>query len=298
VPFSRIALSADGRRLAATTGGREPALWLWDVDTGRPLWHVPYPDVGPRGVSGLAFAPDGRTLAVSQAGPIRLWEVATGRERYRLEGHHGAVNGVAFSPDGRTLASAGEDTTVLIWDMTGPRPAAPGRLTAEEGEALWQDLGAADAARAYRAVVTLSAAPREAVALVGRRVRSLPSSAARLAGLLADLGADDFATRERATAELARLGEEAEPALRGVLRGRPAPEVRRRAEQLLEVLGRRDLPSPSAEALRGLRAVEVLERIGTPGAAAVLKEIAAVPAETRLSDEAKRALRRVTKGPY
>jgi RNA polymerase sigma factor (sigma-70 family) len=295
VGFSRVALSADGRRVAATTGEREPALWVWNVDTGHALWHVPYPYVGPRGVSCLAFAPDGWTLAVSQGEPIRLWEVATGRERHRLEGHLGAVNWLAFAPDGKTLASAGEDTTVLVWDMTPPRPATAGQVSAEEWDALWQDLGATDAARAYRALGTLAAAPREAVPFLERRLRALPSPAGRLARLLADLGADDFAVRERASTELAGLADEAEPALRDLLQHRPAPEVRRRAEQLLQELGQQPIPDLSADTLRGLRAVEALERIGTPEAADVLRSLAVETPQTRRSREAKASLQRLAR---
>jgi hypothetical protein len=71
-------------------------------------------------VVAIAFSPDGRTLASGGGdGPIRLWEVASGREVRRLEGHTAWVRAVSFSPDGRTLASGGEDGTVRSYTGAG-----------------------------------------------------------------------------------------------------------------------------------------------------------------------------------
>lgn len=68
------------------------------------------------GVYGLAFSPDGRTLATSSGsfrrprrGEVRLWDVATGQMRGEPLKHEGFVYAIAFSPDGRTLATGSGD---------------------------------------------------------------------------------------------------------------------------------------------------------------------------------------------
>ena len=69
-------------------------------------------------VLSAAFSSDGKTLASgSEDNTIKLWDVATGKERFTLKGHTQPVWSVAFSPDGMTLASGSWDGTTKLWDV-------------------------------------------------------------------------------------------------------------------------------------------------------------------------------------
>jgi hypothetical protein len=96
--------------------------------------------------------------------------------------------------------------------------------------------------------------------------------------------------------ELEQLSETAEPALRKALTDDPPPEARRRIERLLDKL-RQSRLRPPAERVRLVRAVEVLELIGSPAARQVLATLAGGAPEAQLTLEAKTALERLTQPP-
>jgi WD40 repeat protein len=65
----------------------------------------------------VAFAPDGRTLAVGMDdGSVRLWDLPGGHERAVIPAHDSVVRSIAFSADGQRLVSSGQDAKVVLSD--------------------------------------------------------------------------------------------------------------------------------------------------------------------------------------
>jgi WD40 repeat protein len=295
-----LVFSPDSRSIA-TSGSRGVAQrresWqdvvLWETASGEERLRISMEDGA---LSQIAISPDGRLLAAAGQGEtIRLWDAWTGKAAGRFSGHRGWMNALSFAPDGRTLASGGIDGAILIWDLTGVFPAKkpPRKLDRRERARCWDDLAGADSARAYQAVARLALRPGQAEGLLEDRLRRRPGIRERLARLLDDLDADEYTTREKASKELAALGRLAEGALKETLAGQPSAEVRRRVEDLLRKL---DGKGEDPERLRLFRAIEVLERLGTPQARRLLAKLEK-EAEPTLVREAKAALKRLEKSP-
>jgi RNA polymerase sigma factor (sigma-70 family) len=305
----RFAFSGSGRALALLNG--DGTVTVYETATGEKRAQLGEPAKDGTGVlavnvAGLVFAfnspdpaaclawsPDGRYVAsASGAAAVRLWDVVTGKEAGRLKGHEGPVVSLSFTPDGGRLVSGSVDTTALTWDVAKAvkRPAPPDGTI--DGKALWDDLAGQDAARAFDGLRRLSAAPREAAALVRERVKpATPPAAGTVARLVAALGDEKFEARQQAAAELERLGELAEPELRKALDAEGSLDVRQRLERLLQKLN----GQAPATLVRDLRAVELLELAGGPESRQVLDGLAKGAPGARLTREAKAALERMTR---
>jgi hypothetical protein len=225
----------------------------------------------------FAFSPDGRLLAHGHSsGAVVVRAADTGKELARLAGHRGLLTAVAFAPDSKTLATGSADSTVLLWDVTALRERLRpkgARLGAGELEAAWEALGRRDAAKAYAALCRLADAPGSAVPYLRERLRPVAAAeGAKAERLIPALDSAQFRERERARAELLKLGAAAVPALREALKRKLSLEAERRVRDLL---GRLTQERLVLEDLRYLRAVEALERAGTAEARAVLRRLAA-----------------------
>lgn len=280
-PSARIAVSPGGHMLAVNRG---KTISVWETASGQERLCLKGQDDA---TLCAAFSPDGRLLAsAARDDTFRLWDLAGGTKLAQLTGHRGQVNALIFSPDGKRLYSAGADTTILITDAGRIARRSLHAVPAVDAETTWKDLASADAAQAYRAMHSLRAHPATALPLFAKHLRPVPAvEANRLVELIHRLDADEFEQREAASRELEKLGAIAEPALRRALRQDPSLEMRRRTLALLD-----KLVLPSADVLRSLRAVEVLEQIGDAEARRLLEKLAAGAAEARLTREAKAAL--------
>jgi RNA polymerase sigma factor (sigma-70 family) len=265
-------------------------LALCDARTGRMLRRWSDSGKPSNGWEELAFSPDGRLLASSDGRNIHLWEVATGKELHHFQGHRGEIRSLAFSANGRCLASASNDGTVLVWNVVAQ---AKGQgANAEVIAGWWADLAGDDAWRADVAFWHLTETPTATAALLRRHLRpTLEPDDKRIQQYLSDLDGPNFRRREAANRALQLLGDAAVPALREALANRPSLELRRRLERLLD---RPPNVPLLPEELQRVRALYLLEQIGSVDARRLLEELAAGAAYATQTQEARAALRRLS----
>ncbi|MDE0313426.1 MAG: sigma-70 family RNA polymerase sigma factor [Candidatus Poribacteria bacterium] len=119
-----IAFSPDSKSVAITSS-EDNTIPVWDTDTGEiknllDLDSALRNDIVDWRIDsswcGLAFSPDGQTLAIGGGEIILLWDIGTAQTKMRITKPTHRVFDLAFSPDGKTLASGGFESNINLWD--------------------------------------------------------------------------------------------------------------------------------------------------------------------------------------
>jgi WD40 repeat protein len=260
-----LSFSADGTRL--TAGIFSGKLTTLDTKSGKVLEARDTPDKSPDRITCSA---SGAVVAISNRKDfgISLWDGATLESRGVLKGHKKYIAAMAFSEDEKFLVSCGSDHEAILWDVakatairslgTGDRSAGGvafspnGKYVAvasndtnvrvystETGEE-FAKYGAADGSAPQRLAFTrdnrlLAVAgytPVVTIFLV-EKTSVKPEDLQRATELVAQLDDDQFAIRQRATEQLARLGPAVEPVVKSALGKAPSDEARRRLQSVL-----------------------------------------------------------------
>ena len=229
------------------------------------------------------------------------------------------INAPAFQPVAAAQAPADSTAT----------PANPVQ------EQLWTDLAAADEAKVMRAILALNKTPAETTAFIKQMLPAVKADPQRVKRLIGDLDSNQFATRRQAAEDLEYLGKYIKDDLEKALAAAQGLEMKERLQQLVDrfkpvaepklpparaggmsvqvtsVNGQqriiingvefdpnRTAPAPVGPSMtwvRAVRAIALLEHLGTPEARAHLEVIASGETDALPTQQARAALDRLKK---
>jgi RNA polymerase sigma factor (sigma-70 family) len=267
------------------------SLRLWDVATGRTVRKF---ETSKSGVTALAFAPDGRTIATTHADhSITLWETASGKERFKIASkpanapaanplaiEPGGVvrvfastsaantpSPLAYSPDGKTLVVAGSDNLLRFYDSaTGKEHAA---LKGHQANIICVAF-AADGKRLATGSSDTTALVWQLPAFAEEKPAALQVEKQQLDELWNDLAGTDATKAFQAVRTLSQLPKEALPLITERVQPVPAPD----AQKVSELIANLD----NAAFATRKKAEDELEKMGELADDAIRKALDAKPA--------------------
>lgn len=98
----------NGKEIPAKVSQSNKECILFDAITGNEFARI-YQEL----VGTVAVSPDGRQIFIEN----RLFDLASGKELRKFEGHEQSLVAAVFSPKGDQILTSGEDNTVRLWDV-------------------------------------------------------------------------------------------------------------------------------------------------------------------------------------
>ena len=106
----RVVMLSDDLMLDAN--GEPKSMKIWDLTADRQMQLL---NGAP--TSAITLSRDRRFVATSnpKERTVRVWDLATGKEKHSLPDGLGGAAGLTFSPDGETVVSANYDNDIRVW---------------------------------------------------------------------------------------------------------------------------------------------------------------------------------------
>jgi len=280
-------------------------LWVWHEAWSNAFDRI---QIGPSRLLSVWNVPRRALLAerASQNEPYRSTVFTAGGRRYSrygtelIETHTGSVcktwktdqgpmTAWAFSPDMSLMAVACPGGPVFLCDVYGAHTANK-KSDDRTLRQLWDALLEADAEKAFATVSVMVQRGDESVRFLQTQLVPTESNSESVMRLIDQLDADEFSVRERAAKEL----EGASVAFDVLDQALARSQSTEQRSRLQDLIGRRGTFPASPDLMRMLRAVEVLEAIGSPDASDLLAVLSR-GADSHQTREAQAALARLGK---
>jgi hypothetical protein len=298
----QCALSDDGTLLAVFDDRKvkpDSRLHVYEVVSGRLLYSITTSVSFRRQ---FCFVLPLRALLVSDGPNLRIIDVLSGEERGRMRVRDGDDS---FRPGsdpadmwpinhGRDVLIRSAGGPALVWDLrpfalTTPAPAP---FKAADLVSLWNELQADDPTRGQAAIWSLAnGRALDVTAFLNERLVPVRDPTEKnIRQWLSDLSNPSFAKREAAVQALEQVGRGLGPLLKDELARTNSAETRDRLEKLWARIAE---SKTSGEQLRVARAITILERLNSPEARGLLRDLAGGNAYSMTTILAKSALARV-----
>ncbi len=300
--YTFVAFSPDAKFLASS-GHIDNAVSVWSLRTGKLATSVT-----DKWFFRTAFFSDDSLslLCVSDAnGQAFLHNLVAEKAIYHFNPPPRLAHFAAFAPDCKRVAVIGPSSeggessiygqfSIFLYEVPA-KALSPVTAQVDETtlEKLWPELSSDNDLRLQLVLKAFRAAPKPTVELFGKKVPPVSKELReKVEKAIAELDDDAFTKRDQAMKDLQSLAHQFAPLLEAKMKAAAAGEIRNRLTFILKQMGEEKQP---ASLVMELRALNLLEQIGTKEARDLVERLSHGAAQARLTVEAQAVLERMAK---